>query len=326
MIQRWWAFWTRSSSTGSMPEQHRAEYVARINRVIDFIERNLDQPLSLASLAKEARFSRYHFHRIFAAMVGETLGRFVQRLRVERAALLLVSKPQMSVTEVAITCGFSSSATFARTFKECFGMSATRWRERGCEISKIRKTLSNPRNAAERWDCYIDPQTQNQIWRYEMVKIEVKQQPEHNVAYVRHVGPYGQTELVPKLFAKLKRWVAPRGLLKQDTLHICVAHDSPAITEQDKLRLSVCMTVPEGTEPQGEVGTMKIPGGLYAVASFEIEPPKISEAWQTVMGDWMPQSGYQPDDRLCYEIAHQASVDHPEGKVVLDICVPVKPL
>lgn len=68
-----------------------AEYLRRINRVIDYIENNLDQPLPLEQLADVALFSKFHFHRVFYAMVRETPGQFVQRLRIEKAARLLLA-------------------------------------------------------------------------------------------------------------------------------------------------------------------------------------------------------------------------------------------
>lgn len=318
------------------PEALRAEYIARINRVIDHIENNLEQPLSLTELADVAHFSRFHFHRIFSALVGETLNQFVQRLRIERAAGALLTKPTASITEVALDSGFSSPATFARVFKQRFGMSGSQWRaaenRKFCdEDRKIRKGLSNDRVAD--WDSSIDPRTHRLRWRNENLKdqqlnptVEVREQPEYHVAYVRHVGPYGQVDLMPQLFAKLNSWADARGLLNKDTLHLCVAHDSPSITEQAKLRLSVCLTVPEDVKGAGEVGTMRIAGGRCAVARFEMPPARIAEAWNVVMGGWLPQSGYQPDDRPCYEIVVQDPRSHPRGLIDLEICVPVRPM
>ena len=106
------------------------EYKNRINRVIDYINANLKQPLSLDVLAGVASFSSFHFHRIFRAMTDETLSDFVKRLRLEKAANMLAVNPRASVTAVAFECGFSSSASFARSFKERFGCSATEWRKR----------------------------------------------------------------------------------------------------------------------------------------------------------------------------------------------------
>ena len=114
-----------------MSRHMSSEYTARINRVRDYIDAHLFEEMSLEELAGVACFSRYHFHRIFAAMAGETLGRYVARLRVERAASILLGNPSASITEVALDCAFGSSAAFARAFKARFGVSASEWRARG---------------------------------------------------------------------------------------------------------------------------------------------------------------------------------------------------
>ena len=78
----------------------RWEYTARLNRVINYIDEHLDEPLSLQELAQVAAFSPFHFHRIFKALTGETLGAFVWRLRLERAANLLLWQPTTRVTDL----------------------------------------------------------------------------------------------------------------------------------------------------------------------------------------------------------------------------------
>jgi AraC family transcriptional regulator len=133
----------KTPRNNSRAKNLREEYISRINRIIDYIESNLDQDLSLETLAGIANFSRFHFHRIFRAMMSETLNQFIQRLRLERAASWLIDNPKKSITVVALDCGFSGSATFARAFKDAFQMSASEWRSRGHQYqSKISKTNS----------------------------------------------------------------------------------------------------------------------------------------------------------------------------------------
>jgi len=118
-----------------------------------------------------------------------------------------------------------------------------------------------------------------------------------------------------------------RGLVRfPQTKALAVYHDNPEITEADKLRSSACLTVPAGTKGEGEIGTMAIPGGLFAVAHAEIAPDEFGAAWTALMGGWLPESGYQPDDRLCYEVYLNDPKEHPAGKFIIEICEPVKPL
>jgi AraC family transcriptional regulator len=132
---------TKSRDKNDKQKYLRQEYTYRINRVIDYLEANIDDDLSLETLSGVANFSKYHFHRIFRAMVGETLNQFIQRIRLEKAATQLKFNPKKSITEIAFDCGFSGSAAFARAFKDAFQMSASEWRSEGqSSESKIRKT------------------------------------------------------------------------------------------------------------------------------------------------------------------------------------------
>ncbi len=319
-------------------EYLRQEYLGRINRVIDFIESNIDAPLSLETLARVANFSPFHFHRIFSALVGETLNSFIRRLRVEKAASMLIDHPKDTITEIALACGFSSPAAFARAFAERFRMSASEFRQRGRkrlprarlgdskigkQKSKAGKADSKERKAPVDSSYYIDERNINSKGRLEMT-VEVKEMPELHVAYCRHMGSYHR---VGQAFEKLMRWAGPRGLLQfPKTQMLGVYHDDPEITDPSKLRSSACITVPDGTVVDGEIGAMTVPGGKFAVARFQISPEQFGEAWDEVMGKWMPESGYQPDDRPCYELYLNDPKTHPEGKFILDLCVPIKPL
>lgn len=221
-------------------------------------------------------------------------------------------------------------------------MSPSQWRSEGyLQERKIRTTESKNgqqfgkiRQDFDISSYYIDDETKNLIWRIGMkdnkyINVEVKDMSELTVVYIRHIGPYkGDGTLFENLFGKLMKWAGPRGLLRfPETQILSVYHDDPNITEEDRLRLSVCISVPKDTLVEGEIGKMTVPGGKFAVARFELKGSKdYKKAWDMVMGGWLPESGYQPDDRLCYELYHNDPKEHPEGKQIVDICMPVKPL
>jgi len=73
------------------------DHKGRILRVLTHIQEHLDEPLDLEALARVACFSSFHFHRIFAAMTGETLADHVRRLRLERAAMELRSSAKQVI-------------------------------------------------------------------------------------------------------------------------------------------------------------------------------------------------------------------------------------
>ena len=319
----------------------RDEYVARINRVIDYIESNIDQELTLKKLAEVASFSPFHFHRIFGAIVGEPLNRFIQRIRLEKAAIKLVGQPKHSITEIALECGFSGSSSFARAFREHFGMSASQWRSRRSPaMSKIGETNSKEGESKSKagkdlkgllsyYVGILSPERRkNDVKESMKTKVDVMEIPDMVVAYIRHIGPYkGDTALFSDLFNRLFTWAGARNLLRfPETKVIAVYHDDPDLTDESKLRTSVCITVPEETPVDGEVGKMTVPGGRYAVGHFEIDADEYEQAWNALYGSWLPGSGYQPDDRPPFELYLNDPNEHPEHKHIVDIYLPVKPL
>lgn len=71
-------------------EQSRKEYLYRLNRVIDYLDENIDEALYLDSIAELAHFSPFHFHRIFRAFTGETLNTYLKRIRLQKAGSLMI--------------------------------------------------------------------------------------------------------------------------------------------------------------------------------------------------------------------------------------------
>lgn len=323
-----------------MAEQYRG----RINLAVDYIENNMDKEFTLAEIAAVAGFSKYHFHRIFYTFTGESLFQFIQRLRLEKAATLLLNDPARTVADIALECGFGNSSSFAKSFKQYFGYTATAWRDlghasclqenkTGLKDRNSGQTESNDRKAFSPANLYIEYENNIQIWRYEMMNdvnnvVEVKDLPETTLAYVRYVGPYkGDGKLFEELFGKLFQWAGPRNLLRfPETKTIIIYHDNPEITDESKLRISVSISVPEDTAIDGEIGKMTLPAGKYALARFELSDTEYQEAWDWVYRSWLPESGYQPDDRPCFEMYHNDPKTHPEGKSIVDICIGIKPL
>lgn len=310
-------------------EKSRQEYIARINQVMDYIENNIDQPLDLNSIAQIANFSPFHFHRIFTFLIGETPSDFIQRLRIERAATLIWNG-DMTITEIAYDCGFSSVSLFSRTFRKYFGLTAREFSKTekavfskdGMLFSKNRQLLRKNVKTHFELDSEFCNVELNQLIIME-TKIEVKELPDMNVIYCRHIGAFDQ---IYKAYEKVIGWATPRKLYDpHQTKTISVTHDDPSITELDKIRQSACILIDGDVKVEGEIGKMVIPGGEYAVGRFEINDHEFQKAWNS-MCLWFTESGYQQGDGNTFELYHNNSQFHPEKKHIVDICIPVKPL
>ena len=92
------------------------------------------------------------------------------------------------------------------------------------------------------------------------------------------------------------------------------------------MRLTVCLPVPDETVPEGEIGRLAIPAGAVAVGRFELGVTDYPEAWYAMAAGWMPDSGYEPDDRMPFERFIVGRQARREGAEVVDIGMPVRPL
>lgn len=322
----------RKSTRSNTPvSAHRREYERRVNRVIDHVQAHLADELTLERLATVAAFSPFHFHRIFVAITGETLSDFIRRIRIERAASALALLHGTSVLEIAQRYGFESAAGFARAFRGHFGMSATQWRNGGARQwrSKQRKTKRNPGQAVRNPGKAQPRPNQHDraaLNREAAMSIETKEIPPYRVAYMRHVGPYGETGGIGALWADFERWIRARDLRQPDTLTIGIGHDAPRIAAPDKLRYDACIVVGEDFKPDRFVNVADLPGGRYAVAQFEGTTAGISEAWDRLFMAWLPSSGYQPEDRPCLELYQIDEAQRARGQLRCELCIPVRPL
>ncbi|MEM6930446.1 MAG: AraC family transcriptional regulator, partial [Myxococcota bacterium] len=297
----------------------RSDYIARVQRVQDYVERHLAEPLTLPRLAGVAHFSPFHFHRIFAALVGETPSAYVRRIRLEKAASMLQHNEDLGITEVALDCGWQETSSFSRAFRRHFGVPATEWRKK-CQANRNDGQVVGASDAVS-WRGKEGAMTTQPLTP---TSAEVEDRAAFTVAYVRHTGPYaGDASLFEGLFGKLMGWLGARGLMGPQTRTFTIYHDNPEVTDEEHRRISVCATVPADTPVGGEIGRLEFPAGACLVARFALKPTQYGDAWQWVYGQWLPESAYEPDDRFAYE--EYLSMPEADGTHHVAVVVPVRP-
>lgn len=99
----------------------------RLKSVIDYIEKNYQNPITLDEIAKEAGFSKYHFTRFFKDMTGVTFLNYLNTFRIYKVNDALATT-EISITHIAIRSGFRNIKTFNRVFKNINGCSPMEYR------------------------------------------------------------------------------------------------------------------------------------------------------------------------------------------------------
>ena len=94
-----------------------------VQDAIEWMSANLADDIRIDDVARKMRFSKWHSTRVFAQVTGMTPGRYLGMLRLERAAVLLVTrKPRMKIVDLATAVGYTSEGTFSNTFTAYWGV------------------------------------------------------------------------------------------------------------------------------------------------------------------------------------------------------------
>lgn len=301
-----------------MENEIQTDYKNRINRVFQYIDENLDSDLSLNTISEVAFFSPFHFHRIFKIITEETLNEYVTRRRVEKSASDLIHK-NIGITEMSLKYGFNDNSSFTRTFKKFYGVSPTNFRKQNLnKFSKIRQLESKNGQEYPDHEKYICVINNLKNWIKMNAKIEIKEMPKMELAYVSSIGPQN----LETSYQKLIQWATPKGLVNRQVKMVTVYHDSFKITEANKVRMSACLALSQPIETDGEIGLTSIEKGNFIVGSFEIGLNEFEKSW-TGLFIWMNENGYKKADRNPFEIYYNNFNEHPERKCIVDFCIPI---
>lgn len=299
----------------------KEDYIKRINNVLLFIDQNLDQELNLETIAKIGNYSPFHLHRIFKAITNETINEYITRKRIEKAASILLHKREITISELSLQYGFNSNSSFTRTFKKFYGISPKEFRQTYPDkFSKIGKMDSKNRQENGIFDQYICNINNHKNWIKMKAKIEIKEMPKLDLAYISQIGHNG----MQNAYSKLLKWATSRRLLENENLKIVtIYHDSFKITEPEKVRMSACISLKEKVEVDGEIGLTTIERGRFIVGHFEIQINEFEKSWSGLF-IWMSENGYKKANRNPYEIYYNDFNEHPEKMSIVDFCIPIE--
>lgn len=292
------------------------DYVASVNRAIDFIMGNLGRPLRLGEIAGAAGFSAFHFHRVFQALVGETPTDFAKRLRLERAVAMMAADRRMGLARIASGCGFATASDFSRSFKQKYGVTPRAfdleaWQRE--HRAALEATLPEAARAlhVSRPAARTNP---------DGFRVRVRSLPARTVAYIRVSDPYhgGVVEATERLMA----WADRHGV--GDNQWLGYQWENPELVPLEQCRYHVAVVVDDdfaagdsgrfgleneprsrarksGRRRASEIGRYKFPA--MTVAEIEIRGSIDLElrALQYLYGVWLPRSGRMPADHPCFE-------------------------
>ncbi|MEQ1570186.1 MAG: AraC family transcriptional regulator [Myxococcota bacterium] len=256
-------------------EATRCDYEARIDQVLTYVERHLDEELSPARLARVAHFSGYHFHRVFRGVTGESVMECVRRLRLERAARRLRATDD-SVTEVAFQAGFSSHEAFTRAFAARFGEPPQVFR--GHDGARIETLRASGRMAVP--------------------EVQLRTTRARRFVHLRGTGTFAD---VGPAWVALVTLARDAGLYSGSETLVGRYPDDPEITPPGRVRFDVGLVCDHARPAPAPLRDGVLPAGRWAVALHEGSYATLSETYLRLVGGWFVTTGRALADGPCLE-------------------------
>ncbi|MEO5773415.1 MAG: AraC family transcriptional regulator [Sphingomicrobium sp.] len=252
-----------------------------MQRVLQFIERNLDADLNVDLLSSVAAFSKHHFQRQFSNLFGISVGRYIQLLRMHRASRRLAFRPSDRIIEIALDSGFEGPEAFARSFRRHFDQSPSGFRRDPLWSS---------------WHAALEPLQQAR--RTQMANsfspddVRIIDFPDTPVAVLQHRGDPRRVNESVRQFIEWRR-SSGHGAATSRTFN--VFHSDPEQVEAEEFRMDLCATSGGSVEPNA-AGIIEglIPAGRCAVLEIEGPGDDLRAASHYLYGQWLPASGEEP--------------------------------
>jgi AraC family transcriptional regulator len=277
------------------------EYYKSVNRAVDFIHEHLAGQINLSDLARIVHLSEFHFHRIFKAVMNESPGDYIQRLRLEKAAFRLQTT-KVSVSEIAEETGYQSVHALSKAFKKRFDRSPAAFRRVPSELTVV-----------------AEPPAVKQL------SPEIRKLNDTEVVYTRVMDPYRQSNAFTLAWQKLISHMKVTGIPDKQYEYMSFSRDVSTITRPDRCRVYVCITNVPGLKASGKFGVLEIKGGLFAVFTHKGSYEELEDVYCSIYRNWIPNSNYELRDIGFFEKYLNSPEIVSKDELLTEIWIPVNP-
>ncbi len=293
------------------------EYKKRINKVVNFILKNLKEELPLEKLASIANYSPFHFQKIFKQVIGESPKQYIIRLRLENASHSIIIYRNKSITEIALDSGFSSPSTFARAFKNYFGISAEELRSLSPK-NKITKHMyiNSKKHFTNVESDFINSTYDIKYWTKNL-KVTVSRIPSYNLIFVN--APLSDTLKIQEGFRKIIQKAETHDLYTDQVKFIGIIYPHQVL-------YSAAITISNLNKLSDDFNDTVINAGKYATFKIKGNTLQTFHGVHAFYELWLPHSGYQiASPPFCFEILTENPLKTPYHKIEREIYISIEP-
>ncbi len=266
------------------------DYHQRMARVTAYLHDHLGEDLSLERLAEVAHLSPFHWHRVYHALHGETIATTLRRLRLHRGSGYLANT-SLPVAQIARRCGYPNPQSFARAFRQVYGLTPLDYRAHGSHAA-FQAGAAAPAAAG--------------------YQVEIREVAAVPVAGIDHRGSY---MLIGKAFEAAYGALAAQGLVQPDARWLAVYLDDPFAVPEAQLASRAGLSVPDDAAPAPPLQRFTLGGRRCAVLRHRGPYATMRAAYQWLYGHWLVAAGCEAADLPVFE----EYLNHPRNTAPADL-------
>jgi AraC family transcriptional regulator len=297
-----------------------AEYISKVLQIANYIAIHYTKKITIEELSKVSGFSEIHIKDIFENTAGNTLNEYLIKIRIDKAAELLIRKQDWPLSYIAVECGFVDVYIFSRAFKQQSGICVTSFRKQysNCNnnpnIDFFHKRILSEKHTKE------DSLTIDQSFC-----VEVKYIKSITVAYIRYgTIDFTKKNLTTRLWNSIDKWITRKRVNYKTAFKYVVIHQGE---DERVLSTTQCILlgaiIPNDYTTKGIVGKKDLYEGKYLVIKANLTSEEVPKVWKWVYKEWFPKSGYQPENEPRFELYSKIPN---EEKQYTELFMPLKPL
>lgn len=277
-----------------------------IKDIIDYIEDNLRIELSIKELAKKVHISPYYFQRIFQAITGYTVNKYIRNRRLSEAATELMTTSK-SILDIAVGLEYGSQEAFTRAFQTHYGYTPLKFRKLNPSVTLFQKII-------------VDQlESDHMDIKHELITLDDNHIFGYN--YMTRLTNMAYFKAIPSFYSEFGSSRRYEDILKRTK----PAHSYGIVCdyEDDHFSFIIGERTDDNDQEKRGYRHITISGGDYAVFSLTGSVKMAQSTWRYIYGQWFNNTDFIRGDGYDFEVIDVSQSKYP-NEIVMSIYIPIR--
>lgn len=281
----------------------------RYKKLLSYIDEHFREDINIQKVEAVCHYSYRNINRIFEALHNETIGKYVKRIRLEKAAQYL-KYSEMPVSDIAYEVGFEDRAAFSKAFKNKYKLSPSAFRNSN---ESLRKSLQESLQI-------------NQFVDREKLQFEIEYLPDFELLFLEYRGHYEDAKTIDATWEKLFSYALKKEILSQHSILMTEIIDDNEISDNihSRYNFALILEQPLSFPPEGLYRTKTHKRQKYAKFTHKGSDKSSAELYKKIYALWILDVALELVDLPTLEFYPNYEEDLPENELITEIYIPVK--